>query len=245
MEGVSQLKDITLTWEGGGVFYLLTDLPGGSMAVRRTILLPTVTERTTRTFPLDSTLHGGDGELLEGRLVIYRATSTLTLILIDGFVRFRRVGTYIDGTAGDCWESQPISLGGHQFVYLLREFELVASSTGPMTLHVGTELPDSDVKDRYTKPIDTATSTERLPIRVRLPGNVKGQLRQIRIDGVNVLRLFGMRVFAKQLGTNTAWNWYDVPGIADTPESYSAAALPLLASDREWRWVGVPVDAIQ
>lgn len=113
-EGVNQYKDLTLTYEGpaGGTFIVRTDMPGSTMTTRRTITLPPSTGRVTKTFPLDTALYGGDGRLLEGKLIQYRAESTGVLILYEGFVRFRRVGTYIDGAAGDVWETQPLSLGG-------------------------------------------------------------------------------------------------------------------------------------
>jgi len=116
MEGVKQYKDLTLTYEGtaGGTFLIKTDLPGGTLATRRTITLPPTAagQRVTSTFPLDAVLHSGDGKLLEGKLIVYRAESTGALILYEGFVRFRRVGVYVDGAAGDVWETQPLSLGG-------------------------------------------------------------------------------------------------------------------------------------
>lgn len=114
MEGVNQYKDITLVWEAdaAATFTISTDLPGGAMAARRTITLPASgAQRIERTFPLDTTLHGGDGKLLEGRLIQYKAAPAGKLILYSGFVRVRRVGTYVDGTAGEIWETQPISLG--------------------------------------------------------------------------------------------------------------------------------------
>ena len=108
MEDVKQFKDLTLTYEGssGGTFYVSTDLPGGTIALRRTISLPAAGSRVTKTFPLD------DPSLLEGKLIQHKATSAGSLILYSGFVRFRRVGTYIDGAAGDKWETQPLSLEG-------------------------------------------------------------------------------------------------------------------------------------
>jgi len=116
LEGVKQYKDLTLTHEGtaGGTFLIKTDMPGGVLSTRRTITLPATAagQRVTRTYPLDSAaLHGGDGKLLEGKLIVYRAESTGALILYEGFVRFRRVGVYVDGASGDVWETQPLSLG--------------------------------------------------------------------------------------------------------------------------------------
>lgn len=157
-------------------------------------------------------------------------------------------------------------------VYLIREIELLADGSGPMTLHVHTELPGMHVSEKFSFPFDTeATTAERRPVRARMPGNVKGQLKKLRIDGPSSLQLYGVRVFAKPLGGRGAWAWYEAP-VIKTPEGYSAAALPivptpegfdqgvlpilqtaelwelqplpLLASAREWQWVRLPVDEV-
>ena len=108
MEGVTQFKDMTLAYYGpsGGTLLAYTDMPGSALALRRTIPLPaTTTEREQKTFALDSP------SLLEGKLIKWKASSTGTLILYEGSVRARKVGLYIDGAAGEIWETQPLSLG--------------------------------------------------------------------------------------------------------------------------------------
>jgi hypothetical protein len=108
VEGIVQLKDVTLAYNGpsGGTLLVYTDMPGGVLALRRTIVLPATTgEREQKTFPLDSP------SLLEGKLIKWRASSAGTLILYEGSVRARKVGLYIDGAAGETWETQPLSLG--------------------------------------------------------------------------------------------------------------------------------------
>ena len=108
VEDVKQFKDLTITYEApsGATLYVSTDLPAQIIALRRTISLPSGTGRCTDTFPLD------DPSLLEGKLIKFKVESTDKVILYSGFVRFRRVGTYIDGAAGDKWETQPLSLEG-------------------------------------------------------------------------------------------------------------------------------------
>ena len=108
VEGIVQLKDVTLTYQApsGGTLQAYTDMPGSTLALRRTITLPATTgEREQKTFPLDSP------SLLEGKLIKWRASSAGTLILYEGSVRARKVGLYIDGAAGETWETQPLSLG--------------------------------------------------------------------------------------------------------------------------------------
>jgi len=108
VEGVKQFKDVTLTYEApvGGTLYAKTDMPGGTIQIRRTISLPATNGRETHTFPLDNP------SLLEGKQIQWRIESSGSVIPYGGYVRFRRVGTYIDGAAGDVWETQPMGLEG-------------------------------------------------------------------------------------------------------------------------------------
>ena len=108
MEGVTQFKDLTLAYYGpsGGTLFAYTDMPGGTLALRRTITLPATSgEREQKTFALDSP------SLLEGKLIKWKITSSGTLIPYEGSVRARKVGLYIDGAAGETWETQPLALG--------------------------------------------------------------------------------------------------------------------------------------
>lgn len=109
-EGVNDFKDVTLVFENSASCSLVfvTDMPGGVLGSggSRTIPLPVTTARTEKTFPFDS---NGQG-LLEGKLIQPTATPTGVLKLYSGFVRFRRIGEYIDGTQGEIWQTLPISL---------------------------------------------------------------------------------------------------------------------------------------
>ncbi len=107
-ESVNEFKDVTLTFENtvACTMNLLTDMPGGAMAQRRAITIPVTTTRKTVTFPLD---YSGLG-LMNGKLVQFTVAPTGALKLFSGFIRFRRVGEYIDGTQGDIWQTQEISL---------------------------------------------------------------------------------------------------------------------------------------
>lgn len=111
MEKVTQFKDVTLTYDTAAAANLkiYTDLPGGLMTLRRTIALTITAGRETRTYPLDKLADGG---LLEGKLVKWRIEPAGVMRLYDGMVRFRRIGTYVDGTVGEVWETQELSLGG-------------------------------------------------------------------------------------------------------------------------------------
>lgn len=162
---------------------------------------------------------------------------------------------------------------GFESVYLYREMELLVDTSGPMTLHVFTEMPERDVRERHSFPFNTELTTgERRTVRVRLLGNLKGHLQQLRIDGPSTCVLYGVRVFAKVLGVDSAWQWYDIPlvntpdgyvpsalPILSTPEGFGAAGLPIVPTPESWErqglplrgqqleasWVEIPVDAIE
>lgn len=109
MENVNEFKDLTLVFENTVAcsFQLLTDMPSGSMAVRRTVTIPVTSTRTEQTFPLD---YSGLG-LMDGKLIQFSVAPTGALKLISGSIRFRRIGEYINGVLGDIWQTQAIALG--------------------------------------------------------------------------------------------------------------------------------------
>jgi hypothetical protein len=104
----AQVKDVTLEYDAaaGGSLIVSTNMPGGVMAVRATIPIPASTGRTTRTFPLDQ------AGALEGSLMKLKVTSPGAFRLFSGSVHARQIGTYLDGAAGEIWETQEISMGG-------------------------------------------------------------------------------------------------------------------------------------
>lgn len=108
-EAVTQYKDLTLQYDApsGATFKISTDMPGATMTLRRTIAVDVTVGRQTRTWPLDLVADGG---LLEGKMAKYRLESSDVVRLYAGWIRFRRLGVYIDGARGDVWETQELSL---------------------------------------------------------------------------------------------------------------------------------------
>lgn len=107
MQLVSELKDMTLvcTITGGtATLVFRTDLPGGTMADRKTVTLTATTGRETKNITLDG---------IRGKLAQIKITpaSGATVELFEGSLRYRPIGEYLDGTSGDFWETQPIALG--------------------------------------------------------------------------------------------------------------------------------------
>jgi hypothetical protein len=114
-EGVKQFKDFTITYSSSVLFVLdvYTDLPGGTLTLARTFSLASTGSTTTRktiTIPFDAT----PATVLEGKLIKFKisaATPAGAAILYEASVRVRVIGEYLDGSAGDIWETQPLSLG--------------------------------------------------------------------------------------------------------------------------------------
>jgi len=108
-----------------------------------------------------------------------------------------------------------------------RKIRVDLDTSGQMTLYVSTDLPGEDMRLRHSEAINTElTTTGRRVVEVRLPGNVKGRLMKLRMEGGAQVRLFGARVLGRVLGGTEGWNWYVVP-IEATPELFATARLPI------------------
>jgi len=129
---------------------------------------------------------------------------------------------------------------GFETAHLFREVEILADTDGPMTFIISTEVPGRDVIQRYRFTFDTPTTEKRLPVKIRVPGNVRGKLHQLRIEGQHVCRLYGVRVYAKPLGIKSAWRWYVIP-VVPTPEDWSRAALPIVPTPEGWEAARLPI----
>lgn len=142
-----------------------------------------------------------------------------------------------------------------EYVWLFREIELNLDTSGPMTLTVSTELPESDVRPRLVSVLNTEiTTVGRRTMDVRLPGTTRGHLLQLKLSGSNTARLYGVRVFARPLNAAASWNWYPVQvretgeaylavplPIRPTPEVYGDAALPITPTPEPFAVAGLPI----
>ena len=111
MEGVNQLKDITLEYASstGFLLYVYTDMPGDALALRATLQFAASggtgpANVVTKTFPLD----GIEGKLIKPQAVSISGGNT---VLLGGLVRRRKVGTYLRGDVSELWDPGPIALG--------------------------------------------------------------------------------------------------------------------------------------
>lgn len=108
MQNVHELKDLALLCNvvgGTASLVIRTDMPGGSMADRKTVTLTATTGRQTIPITLDG---------IRARLFQIKVTpaSGAAVELYSGSVRARQIGEYLDGATGEIWETQPIALGG-------------------------------------------------------------------------------------------------------------------------------------
>jgi len=130
---------------------------------------------------------------------------------------------------------------GVEYVKLYKKLELDLHTDQPATFEVYTELPQWDVRLRYT--VSVATGPGRLPVAVKLPGNVRGRYIKLKLYGAGVTRLYSARVWAKVTGLAEpqAWQWYPVP-IEITPEEYSSAALPIQPTEEGYAEAALPIE---
>jgi len=127
---------------------------------------------------------------------------------------------------------------GFETLNLYREIELDASLEAAATLLVSTETPGQAVTGRFSK--NLAATSGRVPVNVRLPGDLRGKLLKLRLTPTGLCVLYGARVYAKPLGVESAWGWYPLP-VVETPEGYSAASLPILPTPEGWSEAPLPI----
>lgn len=231
-EGIGQLKDVTVIWEGGGCgLTVATDMPGNAMTTRGTATIPFAANRLEQTFPFDN---------IEGRLIQFTfGTPASAMILMGATYRFRRLGLVIYGQNGEVWTTQPMRFDGIEHPMLFSEIELDCSTTGSMTLQLQTELPGHINAVAASANFNVAS---RSTINIRLPITCKGALPIINIAGGSECRLYAGRIKGKEMVTGADWNWYSLP-IPPTPQEWTEKAIPMRAATFDQTWITLPVDA--
>lgn len=106
-ERVKQFKDLMVDYDSsaaGATVKTYTDMPGGTMSLRNTYILPQTTGRQTKNVPLDG---------IEGTLIKFTFTPAGAGILkvYGGTLRMRPVGVYLDGANGETWSTQEMGFG--------------------------------------------------------------------------------------------------------------------------------------
>ena len=113
MEGVVQIKDITLAYASTAAVptVISTDLPGGTMTSRATPSFAS-TGGTGPSYRKEETIALDGSGPLDAKLVQFKASCPSGLaVLYSGFFRARKVGCYLNGAQNDIFETQPMAIG--------------------------------------------------------------------------------------------------------------------------------------
>lgn len=251
---VGELKDFVLDYDvsgPGGSFVLYSDLPGHALAIRTTLAIPYQSGRAPYIFPLENhAAFAASHDLPAGQLFKVRLYPPPGGILrLHGRASFRArvIGVYFEGANNEIWETQDLDLLGGMGIF--RQLYIDAETSGPMTLQMYTELPKQDM--RVVSPgwtIDSSGTTSRkLPIYIRLPGNTKGHQQRFKLSGSATCRLYACRVLGRRLEVNGgAWDWKScmAPGEA-TPSEWAEIKMPVRETPEAFTWYELPVDVIE
>lgn len=247
---VGELKDFLLDYDvsgPGGLLVIYSDMPGGALAVRRTLQLPAQTTRGIYVFPLESAIDVTTDTLPAGQLFKARLYPPPGGILrLHGRAQFRArvIGVYFAGGNGEVWATQPLDLFGGMSVY--REISIEAQTAGPMLLDFQTELPGQDMQTVATFTLNPSSSTAgRLPVYFRLKGNAKGRLQLLRVRGNYETRIFSVKLLGRRLEVNGGgWEWKPVP-LEPTPDAWANIQMPVRSTPEAFEWRELAVDPIE
>lgn len=248
---VGELKDFLLDYDvsgAGGRLELYSDLPSHQLALVRTLAIPYyATGRAVYVFPLESAADTTTEELPAGQLFKVRLYPPAGGILrLHGRARFRArlIGVYFEGANGEVFETQDLDLAGGMGIF--RQVEITAQTSGAMTLQMFTELPNQSMSQIASFSINpSASTTRRLPIILRLPGNCKGELQRFKVSGTAVTRILGMKVLGRKLEVNGGdWQWYPIP-VEPTPSGWAEIQMPVRSTPEAFEWIDLPVDSIE
>jgi hypothetical protein len=201
---------------------LRTDQPGEAMATRQA---PTIAAGTTRR--MAHVVFNADylGYLIR---VLLSATS---FRLYGLRLLIQIIGTYLLGGNNEFWLSDSIDFGTER-VKLIREIEVVYSTTGTASLRVESDLPFGTsgqvIGSPYTLTATTGEETRSIP----MSGTVKGRLFKFKITPTADFRLEAVRVYIKTIGAPNASGWTRV-------------SLPVEPTqDAQWIAIPVPIDEL-
>lgn len=222
-----------------------TDLPGESLAVRFTATIGTGGfGRRFVTMPLPAGT--------EGRMWKVVVQSAAAFRLYSGAVSMRSIGRYLAAGVNDAYRSIDIDFGSER-VKLVGKLECDISTDGPETLVLYSDQPGG-IAARYTATVNTHGL--RAPVKLRVPGNVRGRLLRVEIGGASSARLYALRAWIRVEGEakQADWDWAPFPvepsealatwtplPIAETPSQWEWANLPVEPTPPEWSWEKFPV----
>jgi hypothetical protein len=248
---VGELKDFLLDYDvsaAGGRFELYSDLPSHQLALVRTAAIPYFAgARSVYAFPLENPADTVTEELPAGQLFkvrLYPPPGGILRLHGRAVFRARVIGVYFEGANGEVFETQDLDLAGGMAIF--RALEITAQTSAPAVVSMYTELPNQDMRLIDQQVINPAsTTTRRVPVLLRLPGNCKGELQRFKVAGAGNVRILGMKVLGRRLEVaGGAWNWYQIPFEA-TLDAWLPIQMPVRATPEAFDWVDEPVDVIE
>lgn len=248
---VGELKDFLVDYDisaAGGRLELYSDLPNHALALVRTLAIPYYTAgRQVYAFPLENPADVTTEELPAGQLFkvrLYPPPGGILRLHGRAVFRARVIGVYFEGQNGEVFETQDLDLAGGMGIF--RNLEITAQTSGAITVETYTELPNQDMRLIDSQTINPrSTTTRRLPVILRLPGNCKGELQRFRVTGSGSTRILGMKALGRRLEVNGgAWQWYPIPFEA-TLDAWMPIQMPVRSTPEAFDWVDVPVDVIE
>ena len=126
---------------------------------------------------------------------------------------------------------------GFEAVTLIREVQIDCDAPSQATFRIYSDIPSNAIALRVTKTISVTTG--RQSPSFMCPGSIRGRLWKWEITPTGLFRLYGMRVWARQL-PGGRWGWYDIP-VTDTPEEFTAIPLPIPTTPDEFAELRLPV----
>ena len=204
MTNVKEARELELDIETTGAVTagVLSDVSGSVTYVgianttgRQKVLVPLNVNQITEQF-------------VEGRFLRLLLTGVNAFRFYGARLKVRPFGTYLtaaEGTAGALWDSTDLDLGS-QKVKQFREIELDLWAYGTCVVTVYTDLPGNAMGSRVIKFV--AATAGRTKVQIPLPqGQVPdnylfGRLVRVTITcTVAAFKLFGARIFSRQIGT--------------------------------------------
>ncbi len=181
---------------------LQSDQPGEAMATRQS---PSISTSSTRR--MAHVVFNSDYRGFLHRL--YLSGTDFRLYAL--WVLVKVYGTYLLGTKGQFYKSDPIDFGSER-VKLFKEIEVVYSTLGAVPYIVYTDLPGTaGLISRSTGTLVATTGEETF--KIRLPGTTKGRLFQLLLSPDADAVIEAIRVNLKFIGepNASAWFWVDLP----------------------------------
>ncbi len=184
---------------------LLTDQPGFAMSARAAATISAVGSRRW-----EPVVFVGD---IIGRNVRALLTSASASMQVYGLkILSQVIGTYLHGTKGEYWLSDAIDFGTER-IKLLREIEVVYSSTSPSVLRLKTDMPSGTLTANVDSPFGLPSTTGEETLKIRVEAQTLGRLFEVRVEPEGDLRLEAIRMRIKIVGEPhaTGWTWVDLP----------------------------------